>query len=301
MKQTILAFMAFILAANTMTAQINADDILDSLINDVQQGKDVENVEISLGQNSPVQHRLLVVGDDQLQGIGPRLYNYAYASGYPIFTSIWVESTTKKWAFSSDLRQLIKKVKPTFVIVCLGTYDLEGTDISTRTQAVKTIMGDIGDIPFVWIGPVEVKTISEGGNTLAYTYGYDQQRIRMVENIGDITRIKDYVGVCEYITEDDGENTTEKMLTYLVGPFGVFAVVEKQNNEESVHYILKDHLGSWTTITDSEGNVEQELSFDAWGNLRNPNTWTDFTVPELVEGPMFDRGFTGHDPVLADL
>ena len=34
----------------------------------------------------------------------------------------------------------------------------------------------------------KVKTIAEGGNTLAYTYGYDQQRIRMVENIGDITR-----------------------------------------------------------------------------------------------------------------
>ena len=42
----------------------------------------------------------------------------------------------------------------------------------------------------------------------------------------------------------------------------------------SIHYILKDHLGSWTTITDSEGNVEQELSFDAWGNLRNPATWS---------------------------
>ena len=175
-----------------------------------------------------------------------------------------------------------------------------------RPHAMKSAETAEGVFPsasqtITYTGFDKVKTISEGGNTLAYTYGYDQQRIRMVENIGDITRIKDYVGVCKYITEDDGENTTEKMLTYLVGPFGVFAVVEKQNNEESVHYILKDHLGSWTTITDSEGNVEQELSFDAWGNLRNPNTWTDFTVPELVEGPMFDRGFTGHDPVLADL
>lgn len=141
----------------------------------------------------------------------------------------------------------------------------------------------------------KVKTISEGGNTLAYTYGYDQQRIRMVENVGDITRTKDYVGVCEYITEDNGENTTEKTLTYLVGPYGVFAVVEQQDNEEAIHYILKDHLGSWTTITDSEGNVEQELSFDAWGNLRDPDTWTGYTVPELVEAPMFDRGYTGHE------
>ena len=27
------------------------------------------------------------------------------------------------------------------------------------------------------------------------------------------------------------------------------------------------HIGSWTTITDAEGNIEQELSFDAWGNI----------------------------------
>ena len=141
----------------------------------------------------------------------------------------------------------------------------------------------------------KVKTIAEGGNTLAYTYGHDQQRIRMVENIGDITRTKDYVGVCEYITEDDGENTTEKTLTYLVGPYGVFAVVEQQDCEETVHYILKDHLGSWTTITDSEGNVEQELSFDAWGNLRDPETWSG----SYSGTPMFDRGFTGHEHMTA--
>ena len=141
----------------------------------------------------------------------------------------------------------------------------------------------------------KVKTIAEGGNTLAYTYGHDQQRIRMVENVGDITRSKDYVGFCEFITEDDGENTTEKTLTYLVGPYGVFAVVEQQDNEEAIHYILKDHLGSWTTITDSEGNVEQELSFDAWGNLRDPETWSG----SYSGTPMFDRGFTGHEHMTA--
>lgn len=59
----------------------------------------------------------------------------------------------------------------------------------------------------------------------------------------------------------------------------------------SLHYILKDHLGSWTVITDEEGAVEQELSYDAWGNLRNPGTWcVDATIR-----PMFDRGFTGHE------
>ena len=61
------------------------------------------------------------------------------------------------------------------------------------------------------------------------------------------------------------------------------------------HYILKDHLGSWTTITDAEGNVEQELSYDAWGNLRDADTWTGTST----EAPMFDRGYTGHEHMTA--
>lgn len=55
----------------------------------------------------------------------------------------------------------------------------------------------------------------------------------------------------------------------------------------------------WTTITDSEGVVEQELSFDAWGNRRDPNTWQNYSVAEPVEAPMFDRGYTGHEHMTA--
>ena len=137
----------------------------------------------------------------------------------------------------------------------------------------------------------KVKTIHEGGNGLEYTYGYDRQRIRMTDTVGGTIRNKDYVGMCEYLTEDDGNAVTTKTRTYLAGPFGVFAVVEQRDNEETIHYILKDNLGSWTTIIDGEGNVEQELSFDAWGNLRNPETWSGSSSAQ----PMFDRGYTGHE------
>ncbi len=67
-------------------------------------------------------------------------------------------------------------------------------------------------------------------------------------------------------------------------------VMEKQGVEESVHYILKDHLGSWTTITDADGNVEQELSYDAWGSLRNPVGFGYGNVSHT-----FDRGYTLHE------
>jgi RHS repeat-associated protein len=81
-------------------------------------------------------------------------------------------------------------------------------------------------------------------------------------------------------------------------PLGVFAVhIIKPDDTEEINYIHKDHLGSWNTITDESGSRIQELSFDAWGNRRDPATWHAFadTPPE----PLFDRGFTGHEHLYA--
>ena len=141
----------------------------------------------------------------------------------------------------------------------------------------------------------KVSQIMQGNKSLNYTYGYDHQRIFMEEHIGANVRTKRYVGNCEYVTETSGNTTTQKWLTCLTGPTGVYAVVVTENNANTIHYILKDNLGSWATITNGNGAVEQSLSYDAWGNLRNPNTWTgDFTGT-----PMFDRGYTGHEHLYA--
>jgi len=72
---------------------------------------------------------------------------------------------------------------------------------------------------------------------------------------------------------------------------GTFAVVKSLTHNDEVSFIFKDHLGSWTAITDYDGDIQQELSFDAWGNLRNPATWSG----TFVGTPLYDRGFTGHE------
>ena len=136
----------------------------------------------------------------------------------------------------------------------------------------------------------KVRTVRQGNDSITYTYGFDHQRIRMEEHVGSRTRTKDYAGLCEFVTETDTAGTLSRSLTYLMGPFGVFAVVEQVNGTETTHYVLKDNLGSWTVVTDDQGNVEQELSYDAWGNLRNPDSWNG----SFTGSPMFDRGFTGH-------
>ena len=147
----------------------------------------------------------------------------------------------------------------------------------------------------IFTGFDKVGKVRQGTDSLCYTYGYDRQRIAMEEHVGSLARTKQYWGACEYVTESDGNSNVACWRTYIAGPFGVFAVTEDRSGLESVHYVLKDNLGSWTAITDSDGYVEQWLSFDAWGNLRDPRTWANYTASDTFEKPMFDRGFTGHE------
>lgn len=61
-----------------------------------------------------------------------------------------------------------------------------------------------------------------------------------------------------------------------------------------IYHILRDYLGSITHILDSDGNVIQELSYDAWGRMRDPETHIVYSYdnqPELFLG----RGYTGHE------
>ena len=141
--------------------------------------------------------------------------------------------------------------------------------------------------------------VKQGDDSVCFAYGHDRRRILMEEHAGGLTRTKQYWGACEYVTESDGGTTNSCWRTFVTGPYGVFAVVESRNGVDETHYVLKDHLGSWTTITDAKGTVEQRLCYDAWGNLRNPNTWANRTANGTFDAPMFDRGFTGHEHLTA--
>jgi len=46
-----------------------------------------------------------------------------------------------------------------------------------------------------------------------------------------------------------------------------------KNRVGSLHYKLTDHLGSIRALVDEQANIEEELSFDAWGRPRDAATW----------------------------
>lgn len=131
-----------------------------------------------------------------------------------------------------------------------------------------------------------VSVIAEGNKSLSINYGYDNSRIATRSVVDGNVKMKTYVGDCEYVKE----NGKDKVLTYLTGPMGVFAV-HVNDGTESIHYIHKDNLESWVAITDEAGKVLEELSFDAWGNMRDPKKWEESAEGELL----YDRGFTGQE------
>jgi hypothetical protein len=97
---------------------------------------------------------ILFIGDSMLEGLSPRLAAYAEANGHKLYTVIWYSSTSKIWGDAHKLSAYIKQFKPDYIFVCLGANELFVKDIvNKRDKCVKSIISEIGSIPYVWIGP----------------------------------------------------------------------------------------------------------------------------------------------------
>ena len=138
----------------------------------------------------------------------------------------------------------------------------------------------------------KMSKVNYGNNSLSIDYGFDHERIYSEEVAGNVKKDKVYVGDCEYVNID-GKIV---VYTYLKGPLGVFAVCcTNEKGENSMMYVHKDHLNSWCLITDENGKIIQNVSYDAWGNPRDGEKWSGSYDGELL----CDRGFTGHEQLLA--
>jgi RHS repeat-associated protein len=100
-------------------------------------------------------------------------------------------------------------------------------------------------------------------------------------------------------------------LTYISTPAGLSAVFiqNEGSQEEEFYFIHTDYQGSIMALTDYNGQLLEEYSYDPWGNRRYPETWenmyTNTTNPTAgqsgsqsllwgVGGALF-RGYTFHE------
>ncbi len=97
---------------------------------------------------------VLLVGDSMVGRLAPRFNDYAVKNNFEFHSEAWNGSTTRDWALAADLEYQIKRFRPTYIIISLGTNDLGYRDYTQREAAVRSILQVIGDIPYVWIGPL---------------------------------------------------------------------------------------------------------------------------------------------------
>ena len=97
---------------------------------------------------------ILFFGDSMLDGLYPRLAAYADRNGHELYAVIWYSSTSEVWGTSDRLRNYIASLHPDYIFISLGANELFVKDIEEkRAPYVKKILEDIGDIPYLWIGP----------------------------------------------------------------------------------------------------------------------------------------------------
>lgn len=104
---------------------------------------------------------VLLVGDSMADGLGTRFNDYAVKNGFKFHSVVWYGSTTRDWAIAADLQYQIERVRPTYIIISLGTNDLGYKDYSRRETAVQTILSRVGNIPYVWVGPLPWQKVKD--------------------------------------------------------------------------------------------------------------------------------------------
>lgn len=132
--------------------------------------------------------------------------------------------------------------------------------------------------------------ITENGYSASFSYDAEGDRAEMTIRKGN-----DKVLTRQYIDAryEIDNSFTERF--YLGGDaYDALAVCVNDFGVDSTYYILRDYLGNITHIINEDGTLRQELSYDAWGRLRNPDTHQLYAVgkePKLL----LDRGYTGHE------
>lgn len=262
-------------------------------------------------------------------GTGGISRNYGYTvSGYPTSRAVTAFGPTKQsiqYSFNEQTGNLESRSYPlvnmteTFSYDNLNrltgfgshgvTYDNNGNIISKgdvgsfnyNTSGKPYAVSDVTLTNSISVGTQNVSyysfdrpnQISDNGYTATFTYNgnYDRVKMQMLHNSSaSLTRY--YLGGC-YELDVKPSSTTERL--YLNGGYyDAPVLLIKQGNTSSVYHILRDHLGSITHVLNSSGTVVQELSYDAWGRLRDPSTFTLYTPTNEPE-PYLGRGYCGHE------
>lgn len=146
-----------------------------------------------------------------------------------------------------------------------------------------------------------VSDITEGVHKYVFTYGPDQQRVKMVytnstsatDKSKDYTR--HYANGYEKTVFGNGNTRTVCYISTGIGTSAVY-IEESQAGSTAngkVFQVLRDYQQTIIALADDNGNIIERHYYDAWGRKRNSRgTYTNVTMGLL------SRGYTGQEHLL---
>ncbi|MEM0953192.1 MAG: Ig-like domain-containing protein [Pseudomonadota bacterium] len=137
--------------------------------------------------------------------------------------------------------------------------------------------------------------LSRGTGLVRFAYDGERRRYKRVVD-GDTTW---YVGNVEVQENTDGSMSYTRYVEGLAIVKFTRDPETGMRSDESTQYQITDNLGSLDAILDEDGYLLHDLSFDAWGQRRSPDSAYDVinnstsVISNLIS--LTPRGFTGHE------
>ncbi len=154
------------------------------------------------------------------------------------------------------------------------TYDANG---NLTSGAGRTITWTSFDMP---------KKIIKGSVSSEFSYGPEHLRTKQVKSDG--TTI--YYAGNQEVESKSGVTTIR---TYWPGGVGIEVDTTSGSTTTTTQtWVHTDRLGSVIAFTDPNGNLKENLAYDAWGKRR---TLDGASTPDALEGLNDNKGFTGHE------
>lgn len=116
--------------------------------------RDTASVDSTIAQECSLDttaKRILFFGDSMIEGLGPRLCDYATENGHELHTVCWYSSTTEHWAVSDTLEYFLNKIKPDYIMISIGGNEQFITKLDKQTKNINIIKKKLGKIPTIWI------------------------------------------------------------------------------------------------------------------------------------------------------
>ncbi|WP_373924723.1 RHS repeat-associated core domain-containing protein [Duganella sp. CY15W] len=151
-------------------------------------------------------------------------------------------------------------------------YDDNGNLTSAGSQSIE------------WTSFDMPRLIKKGDYNSSFVYGSEYQRVR--QDRGDGLSIV-YAGAQEVELQN---GAVSKVRTYW--PMGIGFEVDMADRPVQLVWTHKDRLGSPVALTGDDGQIIEQLAYDAWGKRRSA---VDNSTPDAVDGVTDHRGFTGHE------